>query len=103
MSRKRSLTGQEQWDLMPEKSQKQVQRAWSELVNFLANGAGSDRKPSTEEYLTYFDFLRIVKGHKGSTMWSIFTQLSHVHHKLYGQKLTEESPVLVSTLKVTLK
>ena len=89
----------EQWTTLSEKSQIQYENAWKTFIKFLSNGAGTEREPKSEDYLTYFDFLKVVKNLKGVTIWSIYAKLNMVHYQKYGTKLSED-PILVSTLKV---
>ena len=89
----------EHWTTLSEKSQIQYENAWKTFIKFLSNGAGTEREPKSEDYLTYFDFLKVVKNLKGVTIWSIYAKLNMVHYQRYGTKLSEDS-ILVSTLKV---
>ena len=84
---------------LSEESQIQYKSAWEKFVKFLSNGAGIETEPQSEDYLTYFDFLKVVKNLKGVTIWSIYTKLNLVHYQKYGTKLSEDH-ILVSTLKV---
>ena len=90
-----------QWTNLSAKSQIEYENAWKKFINFLSNGAGTEREPKTEDYLTYFDFLKVVKNLKGVTIWSIYAKLNAVHFEKYGTKLSEDS-VLISTLKVRI-
>ena len=85
---------------LSEKSQIQYEIAWKKFVKFLSNGAGIETEPKSEDYLTYFDFLKVVKNLKGVTIWSIYAKLNSVHYQKYGTKLSEDH-ILVSTLKVS--
>ena len=84
---------------LSEESQIQYKSAWEKFVKFLSNGAGIETEPKSEDYLTYFDFLKVVKNLKGVTIWSIYAKLNLVHYQKYGTKLSEDH-ILVSTLKV---
>ena len=90
-----------QWTSLSAKSQIEYENAWKKFITFLSNGAGTEREPKTEDYLTYFDFLKVVKNLKGVTIWSIYAKLNAVHFEKYGTKLSEDS-VLISTLKVRI-
>ena len=89
----------DQWNALSVKSQNQYNCAWEKFVKFLSNGAGTEREPSSEDYLTYFDFLKVVKNLKGVTIWSIYAKLNCVHFRNYGKKLSNFTH-LISTLKV---
>ena len=91
------LTGQEQWILLSENSRKIYEKSWSDFSKFLSSN-DARYKPCVEDYLTYFDFLKNAKNHKGSTIWSVFSQLNHVHFKLFNEKLNDSR--LTDMLKV---
>ena len=93
------LTGQEQWILLSENSRKIYEKSWSDFSKFLSSN-DARYKPCVEDYLTYFDFLKNAKNHKGSTIWSVFSQLNHVHFKLFNEKLNDSR--LTDMLKVLL-
>ena len=95
------LTGQEQWILLSDKSRKLYEKSWFEFSKFLSANNDLTQKPSVEDYLTYFDFLKNAKGLKGSTLWAVFSQLNHVHFKLFNERLNIY-PRLIETLKVNI-
>ena len=98
---RQGLTGFDQWILLSEKSKVTCERTWSEFSKFISLTDPTYQKPSVEDYLTYFDFLKNAKNQKASTLWSVFGQLNHVHYRFYNEKLNTYSRIS-DTLKVSV-
>ena len=77
----------------------QNEETWQKFIHFLSNGEElKDFQPTKEDFLTYFDFLYLVKNLKTSTIWSIYNKLSSAHSQIFGFRLNAY-PIISETLK----
>ena len=71
-------------ETLAENSKKLYTKRWADFLEFMGKPM---RRPSEEDFLQYFDFLKNTKGQAASSLWSIYSSLNSVHQQEYSEKL----------------
>lgn len=71
-------------DMNPIRSKSEYEKSWREFLAFCMKD-----RPEEEDYLQYFDYLKREKGFAPSTLWKIYSMLSHNHQLFIGGKLQQ--------------
>lgn len=69
----------------PVKSAKKYDQTWQEFIKY--SGINQGTKPTEENYLQFFDYLKNIKKYACSTIWSSYSKLNHKHQIYFGEKL----------------
>lgn len=82
-------------DLGPQKSKESYNKAWRDFKQI----TDFKDKPTEDNFMGYFDFLRREKSYQASSMWSIYSKLNNTYSLLYGRKFQQDFPRLTLQLK----
>lgn len=81
-------------ETLPLKSKKEYKKEWTTFVSFIKK----NEKPSEEDFIRYFNFLKKSKDMQSSTIWKIYSMLNLMFQHHYDQKL-QSYPRITSLLK----
>lgn len=71
-------------DINPMNSVKRYDNSWSLFVSYVNLG---DRRPSEDEFIQYFHYLKNDRKLAASTIWSHYSMINHKYQTQTGQKL----------------
>ena len=82
--------------LNPIKSSKRYDFHWDQFLEFTE--CSTNKKPTEENLIVYFDHLKCTKKLAASTIWSIYSMLNYKMQLFFGEKL-QKYPRLTTLLK----